>query len=104
MNNFPSSRRRFLQTAAASAGARATSEAQELLLVMTSANPGGEPLVTGNDEAVARLQGIADALLLHDRDIVARCDDTAISSLLLSFGLTMRRVAKVSGRAEVDTA
>ena len=43
---------------------------------MTSANPGGEPLVAGNDEAVARLGSIADALLVHDRDIVVRCDDS----------------------------
>jgi hydrogenase maturation protein HypF len=56
----------------------AADRAPELLLVMTSANPGGEPLVADNDEALARLQGIADALLLHDRDIVARCDDSVL--------------------------
>ena len=49
--------------------------------MMTSANPGGEPLVIDNDEALARLHGIADALLLHDRDIVARCDDSVLRLL-----------------------
>lgn len=45
-------------------------------LVMTSANPHDEPIAAGNDEAVGRLSGMADAFLVHDRDIVTRCDDS----------------------------
>ncbi len=50
----------------------------ETLLVMTSANPGGEPLVIDNDEAIARLAAIADGFVLHDRPIEVRCDDSVL--------------------------
>lgn len=50
--------------------------AQPTLLVMTSANPGGEPLVVAEAEAVARLGGLCDALLVHNRPILGRVDDS----------------------------
>jgi len=45
-------------------------------LVMTSANLSEEPICINNDEAVRRLQSLADCVLVHNRDILLRCDDS----------------------------
>ncbi len=47
-------------------------------LVMTSANLSEEPIAYTNDEARERLAALADALLLHNRDIHTRCDDSVM--------------------------
>jgi len=46
--------------------------------IMTSANMPGEPMLTENQEIKERLKGVADYFLLHDRNIVNRCDDSVV--------------------------
>ncbi len=48
------------------------------VLVMTSANQIDEPICISNREAVTRLKGIADYFLVHNRNILVRCDDSIV--------------------------
>ncbi len=64
-------------------------------LVMTSANSSEEPIAIDNEEAVRRLQGIADYFLVHNRPIYLRCDD---SVTMVLFG-AMRQIRRSRGYA-----
>ena len=51
----------------------------EFAIVATSANPGGEPLIIDDAQALTKLTGIADLIVTHGREIVVRADDSVMS-------------------------
>jgi hydrogenase maturation protein HypF len=59
-------------------------------LVMTSGNASDEPIAYKDDDAVARLSGIADLFLTHDRPIHLRCDDS-VTRVVAGWELPVRR-------------
>ncbi|PIO96892.1 carbamoyltransferase HypF [Pleomorphomonas carboxyditropha] len=64
--------------------------ANDFVLVATSANPGGEPLVVDDADATRRLAGIADLIVTHDRAIVVRADDS-VAQVIASAPSLLRR-------------
>ena len=48
------------------------------ILVITSSNFREEPIATENKDALQRLSPLADAFLLHNRDIHIQCDDSVV--------------------------
>jgi hydrogenase maturation protein HypF len=66
------------------------------LLIMTSANMPGYPMITGTDVAMAKLNRDADFFLTHNRTIVNRCDDSVMRDdfiIRLSRGIAPKRTA-----------
>ena len=64
-------------------------------IVLTSGNISDEPQCIANGEAVARLGGIADCFLMHDRDIACRVDDSVVRRI----GGAVRVVRRARGYA-----
>ena len=60
------------------------------LWVMTSANRSGEPILYTDEAAVEGLAGIADAVLVHNREIVHRVDDSVLR-MTAGGRMTLRR-------------
>ncbi len=59
-------------------------------VVATSGNVSDEPICTDNDESLRRLNGIADAFLLHDRPIARHVDDS-VTRVLAEREMLLRR-------------
>ena len=60
-------------------------------LVMTSGNLSEEPLVHTNIDARGKLAGLADAFLMHDRDIQVPCDDSVLRPVEAAAVIPLRR-------------
>jgi hydrogenase maturation protein HypF len=60
-------------------------------LVMTSGNLSEEPLAYRNAEARGKLSSLADACLLHDRDIQVPCDDSVVRPVEAGAVIPLRR-------------
>jgi hydrogenase maturation protein HypF len=75
-------------------------------LVMTSGNLSEEPIAYRDEEALERLGGIADVLLVHDRPIEVRVDDSVVRSLGADSraGEDGHADARSAGTAEAGTA
>jgi hydrogenase maturation protein HypF len=66
------------------------------LLILTSANMPGYPMITDIDHAMAKLSRDVDFFLSHNRTIVNRCDDSVMRDgfiIRLSRGIAPRRTA-----------
>lgn len=69
------------------------------MLVMTSGNLHDEPIVTDDEEAYTVLGNVADAFLGHNRDIVARYDDSVVRVLSFGEGRGVQMIRRARGYA-----
>ena len=73
-------------------------------LVMTSGNASEEPICVTNEDATSRLSSIADAVLAHDRPVVARYDDSVVRVRTGDAVPSVVRRARSSAPTPIDLA
>ena len=76
------------------------------LLVMTSANAPGTPMITDTDTIIEKMgkTGIVSHILTHNRDIVNRCDDSVVRDgyiIRLSRGFAPLRIRMDLGEKQI---
>ncbi|HDQ08075.1 MAG TPA: carbamoyltransferase HypF [Methanoculleus sp.] len=74
------------------------------MLIMTSANEPGEPMMTTTEAAFERLKNHIDYYLTHTRTIANRCDDSVVRDgyiIRLSRGLAPKRLRCTLGEVSV---
>ncbi len=79
---------------------------QSRLLVMTSANAPGTPMITDTGAIIAKMgkKGVVSHILTHNREIVNRCDDSVIRDgyiIRLSRGLAPLRTRMDLGERQI---
>lgn len=68
-------------------------------LVMTSGNLSEEPIAYTNAQAVSQLASLADVMLLHNREIYTRCDDSVMCALDMDSTTALMPVRRSRGYA-----
>ncbi|HJJ43392.1 MAG TPA: carbamoyltransferase HypF [Methanocorpusculum sp.] len=74
------------------------------LLIMTSANVPGTPMITNTKTIIEKMGSVVDYILTHDREIVNRCDDSVVRDgyrIRMSRGLAPHRTRMDLGNRQI---